>query len=145
MVLDQTITSFYVTVLMHKRTGTPSLADALSPEERICVRLLFPPRRHESDHCHWWWACRLVRLPHCFGAWWPCVPAGKGVYLVALVFVAFAHCCSPLQMPFCGGNSTKATSGINGTLTRTQIKEGVKDSVEAFLQVRLHKSSMRCK
>lgn len=27
---------------------------------------------------------------------------------------------------FLGGNSTKATSGINGTLTRTQIRLGIK-------------------
>ena len=36
--------------------------------------------------------------------------------------------------PFMGGNSTKATSGINGTLTKTQILKGVQDSVEAFLK-----------
>uniref|UniRef100_A0A0G4I0V0 Cytochrome b5 heme-binding domain-containing protein n=1 Tax=Chromera velia CCMP2878 TaxID=1169474 RepID=A0A0G4I0V0_9ALVE len=33
---------------------------------------------------------------------------------------------------FMGGNSTKATSGINGTLTQTQINKGIKDSPEAF-------------
>eukprot|EP00357_Protocruzia_adherens_P032291 CAMPEP_0115005468 /NCGR_PEP_ID=MMETSP0216-20121206/19885_1 /TAXON_ID=223996 /ORGANISM="Protocruzia adherens, Strain Boccale" /LENGTH=572 /DNA_ID=CAMNT_0002371791 /DNA_START=126 /DNA_END=1844 /DNA_ORIENTATION=- len=33
---------------------------------------------------------------------------------------------------FCGGNSTKATSGINGALTRTQIAKGIPDSVETF-------------
>jgi len=33
---------------------------------------------------------------------------------------------------FLGGNSTKATSGINGALTRTQIKLGIQDSVDAF-------------
>ena len=30
--------------------------------------------------------------------------------------------------PFFGGNSTKATSGINGALTRTQINLGIKVS-----------------
>lgn len=35
---------------------------------------------------------------------------------------------------FLGGNSTKATSGINGALTQTQIKLGIKDSVEAFYE-----------
>jgi succinate dehydrogenase/fumarate reductase flavoprotein subunit len=30
---------------------------------------------------------------------------------------------------FLGGNSTKATSGINGALTTTQIKLGIKVSV----------------
>lgn len=36
--------------------------------------------------------------------------------------------------PFLGGNSTKATSGINGALTRTQISLGVKDSPDTFLK-----------
>jgi len=34
--------------------------------------------------------------------------------------------------PFLGGNSTKATSGINGALTKTQIKLKIEDSAEAF-------------
>lgn len=33
---------------------------------------------------------------------------------------------------FMGGNSTKATSGINGALTRTQVDLGIRDSVQAF-------------
>merc|ERR1712137_357308 len=33
-----------------------------------------------------------------------------------------------------GGNSTKATSGINGTPTRTQRAQGVQDGVDAFLK-----------
>lgn len=33
---------------------------------------------------------------------------------------------------FFGGNSTKATSGINGALTRTQIDLGISDSVKTF-------------
>ncbi|ORY07222.1 fumarate reductase, partial [Basidiobolus meristosporus CBS 931.73] len=33
---------------------------------------------------------------------------------------------------FFGGNSTKATSGINGALTKTQKELGIKDSVQAF-------------
>jgi len=36
--------------------------------------------------------------------------------------------------PFLGGNSTKATSGINGALTNTQIGLGIKDSAEAFYE-----------
>ncbi|KAI8373211.1 FAD binding domain-containing protein [Radiomyces spectabilis] len=35
---------------------------------------------------------------------------------------------------FFGGNSTKATSGINGALTRTQVALDIKDSVEQFYQ-----------
>ncbi|KAI1491777.1 flavocytochrome c [Biscogniauxia mediterranea] len=33
---------------------------------------------------------------------------------------------------FFGGNSTKATSGINGALTRTQVEHGIADSVKQF-------------
>ncbi len=33
---------------------------------------------------------------------------------------------------FFGGNSTKATSGINGALTRTQIDHKIQDSVQQF-------------
>ncbi|ORY98452.1 FAD binding domain-domain-containing protein [Syncephalastrum racemosum] len=36
--------------------------------------------------------------------------------------------------PFFGGNSTKATSGINGALTKTQIAKNIHDSVEQFYQ-----------
>ncbi|KAJ5765737.1 hypothetical protein N7520_005296 [Penicillium odoratum] len=36
------------------------------------------------------------------------------------------------KQAFFGGNSTKATSGINGALTRTQTDLGIKDSVKAF-------------
>lgn len=37
------------------------------------------------------------------------------------------HC-----VDFMGGNSTKATSGINGALTRTQAEHGIADSVKQF-------------
>lgn len=33
---------------------------------------------------------------------------------------------------FFGGNSTKATSGINGALTRTQVDTSIPDSVKQF-------------
>jgi succinate dehydrogenase/fumarate reductase flavoprotein subunit len=35
---------------------------------------------------------------------------------------------------FFGGNSTKATSGINGALTRTQVDLGIQDSVRQFYE-----------
>ena len=35
-------------------------------------------------------------------------------------------------LDFFGGNSTKATSGINGALTRTQVDEKIADSVKQF-------------
>merc|ERR1711953_1473042 len=34
---------------------------------------------------------------------------------------------------FCGGNSTKATSGINGAATKTQAAKGIPDTVDIFL------------
>merc|ERR1711985_74211 len=37
------------------------------------------------------------------------------------------------KSPFCGGNSTKATSGINGSETKTQKAKGVKDTNEIFI------------
>ena len=36
------------------------------------------------------------------------------------------------RLDFMGGNSTKATSGINGALTRTQVDEKIADSVKQF-------------
>ncbi|KMP06961.1 fumarate reductase [Coccidioides immitis RMSCC 2394] len=38
------------------------------------------------------------------------------------------------KQSFFGGNSTKATSGINGALTRTQIELGIGDSVKQFYE-----------
>eukprot|EP00479_Gromia_sphaerica_P000534 TRINITY_DN1064_c0_g1_i3.p1 TRINITY_DN1064_c0_g1~~TRINITY_DN1064_c0_g1_i3.p1 ORF type:complete len:598 (-),score=193.41 TRINITY_DN1064_c0_g1_i3:278-2011(-) len=38
------------------------------------------------------------------------------------------------KMQFCGGNSVRATSGINGALTNTQIEQGIKDSPAIFLR-----------
>eukprot|EP00439_Symbiodinium_sp_Y106_P076115 s1276_g15.t1 len=35
---------------------------------------------------------------------------------------------------FCGGNSTKATSGINGAGTKTQKAKGIPDTAEIFTQ-----------
>ena len=34
---------------------------------------------------------------------------------------------------FCGGNSTKATSGINGAATKSQAAQGIPDTVDIFL------------
>jgi len=38
------------------------------------------------------------------------------------------------KSPFLGGNSTKATSGINGALTKTQMAKGIPDSASTFEQ-----------
>lgn len=39
---------------------------------------------------------------------------------------------SSYDIGFFGGNSTKATSGINGALTRTQVDHKIQDSVKQF-------------
>jgi succinate dehydrogenase/fumarate reductase flavoprotein subunit len=39
-----------------------------------------------------------------------------------------------IESAFFGGNSTKATSGINGALTRTQVELGIQDSVKTFYE-----------
>lgn len=38
------------------------------------------------------------------------------------------------KMPFCGGNSTKATSGINAAGSRTQIAHGIEDTYEIMME-----------
>jgi succinate dehydrogenase/fumarate reductase flavoprotein subunit len=38
------------------------------------------------------------------------------------------------KSPFLGGNSTKATSGINGANTNTQAEHEVRDTVKAFYE-----------
>lgn len=44
------------------------------------------------------------------------------------------HSLTVLPPDFFGGNSTKATSGINGALTRTQVDEKIGDSVKQFYE-----------
>merc|ERR1711871_595573 len=43
-----------------------------------------------------------------------------------------ARCVLLDKSAFCGGNSTKATSGINGAATRTQKQQNIEDSKELF-------------
>ena len=51
-------------------------------------------------------------------------------------YVLGSHRCTPAKqlnsLDFFGGNSTKATSGINAALTRTQVDEKIQDSVKQF-------------
>jgi hypothetical protein len=61
---------------------------------------------------------------------------------VAMLFFLTRTVCGQITVPpsikvdnhldFMGGNSTKATSGINGALTRTQVDEKIADSVKQF-------------
>lgn len=50
---------------------------------------------------------------------------------LATTILTFLFACGT---DFFGGNSTKATSGINGALTRTQVNEEIRDSVQQFYE-----------
>ncbi len=50
----------------------------------------------------------------------------------SIPFTPLSSLLSALFTDFFGGNSTKATSGINGALTRTQVDEKIGDSVKQF-------------
>lgn len=50
------------------------------------------------------------------------------------LFAKTGHPLIELSPDFFGGNSTKATSGINGALTRTQVDEKIGDSVKQFYE-----------
>ena len=60
---------------------------------------------------------------------------GGGLAGVSAAHTAVEHGARVLLLdknPFCGGNSTKATSGLNACVTKTQVAKGIKDSIEAF-------------
>jgi len=60
---------------------------------------------------------------------------GGGLSGVSAAHTALEHGARVLLLdksPFCGGNSTKATSGMNACVTKTQVAKGIKDSVESF-------------
>jgi len=70
-----------------------------------------------------------------------CFPATQGIVLggglsgVAAVNTLLENGCKVVLLDkssFCGGNSSKATSGINGANTRTQRMKGIYDSAEIF-------------
>lgn len=67
----------------------------------------------------WFWTSRVS---HC-------------LFLIAVLchWTAFPLL-TALRLDFFGGNSTKATSGINGALTRTQTDLGIQDSVKQFYE-----------
>lgn len=53
---------------------------------------------------------------------------------VSFISSHFATAANLTIVGFFGGNSTKATSGINGALTRTQVDLGIQDSVKQFYE-----------
>ena len=58
----------------------------------------------------------------------------SGLSAAHTLLMGGAHVTLLEKNPFLGGNSTKATSGINGAGSRTQAKLGVKDSYAQFLE-----------
>ena len=68
---------------------------------------------------------------------------GGGLSGLAAAHTAIEHGADVLLLdksPFCGGNSTKATSGLNASVTKTQIRKGVNDDVVSF-QKDIYRSS----
>ena len=62
---------------------------------------------------------------------------GGGLAGLSAAHTVLEHGCRVLLLdksPFLGGNSTKATSGINGALTKTQAAKGIQDSADKFEQ-----------
>jgi flavocytochrome c len=65
-----------------------------------------------------------------------CIVVGGGLAGFSASHTILEHggrCVVLDKSPFCGGNSTKATSGINGAGTSTQKAKGITDSGEIFL------------
>lgn len=62
-------------------------------------------------------------LPRFFGANSNILPIDSTILIFLFVLNSFF-----------GGNSTKATSGMNGAGTQTQIKQGVPDNAQIFYE-----------
>ena len=62
---------------------------------------------------------------------WLC-PLVSGLSAAHTIYLAGGNVVVLDKQGFFGGNSTKATSGINGALTRTQVDSNIKDSVKQF-------------
>ena len=63
------------------------------------------------------------------------IVVGGGLAGLSACHTALEHGAKVLLLdksPFCGGNSTKATSGLNAALTKTQILKNSDDSVDSF-------------
>jgi hypothetical protein len=60
------------------------------------------------------------------------LPAVSGLSAAHTIYLAGGNVVVLDKQGFFGGNSTKATSGINGALTRTQVEHGIQDSVKQF-------------
>ncbi|KAI1103454.1 Flavocytochrome c [Jackrogersella minutella] len=56
----------------------------------------------------------------------------SGLSAAHTIYIAGGNVVVLDKQGFFGGNSTKATSGINGALTRTQVDNNIKDSVKQF-------------
>ena len=83
-----------------------------------------------------WSQCR----PHCLSQRWKCYGSGQAGYAlfspggILRIACVSDYILTAEPIAFFGGNSTKATSGINGALTRTQTDLGINDSVKTFYE-----------
>lgn len=74
---------------------------------------------------------RLECRSHHLSRWWQRCCSRQAGY-VSRCAPRTVAILTPSQSGFFGGNSTKATSGINGALTRTQVDTKIADSVKQF-------------
>jgi flavocytochrome c len=64
------------------------------------------------------------------------IVVGGGLAGFSAAHTVLEHGCRCILLdksPFCGGNSTKATSGINGSETKTQKMKGIEDTNTVFI------------
>lgn len=87
-----------------------------------------PPRSAgpEVDCCSVWPECCSYYLPR----WRKCPITRQEQSVRRLLYDTLNRLTDCID--FFGGNSTKATSGINAALTRTQVDEKIQDSVKQF-------------
>jgi hypothetical protein len=102
----------------------------------------FNRRPHGTSNRSWWWSCWPLRRTHSSRAWGQCSPPRQArVRLPVSHFFPFPLATTfvtTLTFSFMGGNSTKATSGINGAGTQTQQDHGIADSSKIFFDDTKH-------
>ena len=98
---------------------------------------------HGPSHCRRWRSRRSLCCAHTPRARRKCAPPRQAAVSLYFEF----HRSSSSQViwyRFMGGNSTKATSGINGAGTQTQQELGIPDSAKTFFEDTKRSVSIVC-
>jgi len=94
---------------------------------------------HGTGNRSRWRARGPLSCTHSSRAWCQCRPPRQARVRLILLFFPEHFCgLSALTFRFMGGNSTKATSGINGAGTQTQHDQGIPDSAKIFFDDTKH-------